>query len=193
MPRLLRGRAAAGGTPMQELRLVAVSEDGRLCHPRGARRSGRVPAAHRRPARTVAQGVSSPGSPSTRSKWRIRCDPRRSRTVSGLARRQTEIADPAGIPPDRVRRFEGPVLAERQYRAQEAQRASIRGRSDSGPGPRLGEIVAERLTGIWAPARTPPSGTRASDPTGTGRSCCSSPSGAGRLPPSGSMTRGGGT
>jgi hypothetical protein len=61
-----------------------------------------------------------------------------------------EIADAAGIPPDRVRRFEGPVLAERQYRAQEAQRATIRGRGDSGPGPRLGDIVAERLTGVGA-------------------------------------------
>jgi hypothetical protein len=61
-----------------------------------------------------------------------------------------EIADAAGIPPDRVRRFEGPVLAERQYRAQEAQRATIRGRGDSGPGPRLGDIVAERLSGVGA-------------------------------------------
>jgi hypothetical protein len=56
-----------------------------------------------------------------------------------------EIADAAGIPPDRVRRFEGPVLAERQYRAQEAQRATIRGHADSGPGPRLGDVVGERL------------------------------------------------
>jgi hypothetical protein len=42
------------------------------------------------------------------------------------------------------------VLAERQYRAQEAQRATIRGRGDSGPGPRLGDIVAERLSGVGA-------------------------------------------
>jgi len=56
-----------------------------------------------------------------------------------------EIADAAGIPIERVRRFEGPVLAEREYRAQEAQRATVRSPGDSGPGPRLGEIVAERL------------------------------------------------
>jgi hypothetical protein len=37
------------------------------------------------------------------------------------------------------------VLAERAYRAQEAQRATVRGPGDSGPGPRLGEIVSERL------------------------------------------------
>ena len=63
-----------------------------------------------------------------------------------------EIADAAGIPIERVRRFEGPVLAERDYRAQEAQRATIRGPGDSGPGPRLGDIVAERLAECGANA-----------------------------------------
>jgi hypothetical protein len=63
-----------------------------------------------------------------------------------------EIADLAGIPIERVRRFEGPVLAEREYRAQEAQRATVRSPGDSGPGPRLGEIVAERLAQAGAAA-----------------------------------------
>jgi hypothetical protein len=49
------------------------------------------------------------------------------------------------IPIERVRRFEGPVLAEREYRAQQAQRATVRSAGDSGPGPRLGEIVTDRL------------------------------------------------
>jgi len=47
-----------------------------------------------------------------------------------------------------VRWFEGPVLAERAYMADQAQRASVRRRGDSAPstpGPRLGEIVTERL------------------------------------------------
>ena len=60
-----------------------------------------------------------------------------------------EIADAAGVPIERVRRFEGPVLAEREYRAQEAQRATVRSPGDSGPGPRLGDIVAERLSRAW--------------------------------------------
>jgi hypothetical protein len=63
-----------------------------------------------------------------------------------------EIADAAGIPIDRVRRFEGPVLAEREYRAQEAQRSTVRGHTESGPGPRLGEIVTERLSEAGAQA-----------------------------------------
>jgi hypothetical protein len=63
-----------------------------------------------------------------------------------------EIADAAGVPIERVRRFEGPVLAERAYRAQEAQGASIRQPGDSGPGPRLGDIVTERLAALGVPA-----------------------------------------
>ena len=61
-----------------------------------------------------------------------------------------EIADAAGIPVERVRWFEGPVLAERGYVAQQAQTASVRRQGDSTPGPRLGEVVAERLTDLGA-------------------------------------------
>ena len=61
-----------------------------------------------------------------------------------------EIADAAGIPVERVRWFEGPVLAERGYVAEQAQRASVRRQGDSAPGPRLGEVVAERLTELGA-------------------------------------------
>jgi hypothetical protein len=59
-----------------------------------------------------------------------------------------EIADAAGVPIERVRRFEGPVLAERAYRAQEAQRATLRQSGDSGPGRPLLEVVSERLRGL---------------------------------------------
>jgi len=61
-----------------------------------------------------------------------------------------EIADAAGIAVERVRWFEGPVLAERAYMADQAQKASVRRHGDSTPGPRLGEIVAERLNAIGA-------------------------------------------
>ena len=61
-----------------------------------------------------------------------------------------EIADAAGIAVERVRWFEGPVLAERAYIADQAQKASVRRHGDSTPGPRLGEIVAERMNAIGA-------------------------------------------
>jgi hypothetical protein len=134
---------------MQELRLVAVSEDGSYAILAVPGRSGRflLPIDDR--LRTVAKGQFS-----RLAQYEIEVEsPLRPKEIQDRIRAgetADEIADAAGIPPDRVRRFEGPVLAERQYRAQEAQRATIRGRGDSGPGPRLGDIVAERLNGVGA-------------------------------------------
>jgi hypothetical protein len=59
-----------------------------------------------------------------------------------------DIADAAGVPIERVRRFEGPVLAERAYRAEEAQRATLRHPGDSGPGRSLADLVSEGLRGF---------------------------------------------
>lgn len=136
---------------MQELRLVAVSEDGSYAILAVPGRSGRflLPIDDR--LRTVAKGQFS-----RLAQYEIEVEnPLRPKEIQDRIRAgetADEIADAAGIPPDRVRRFEGPVLAERQYRAAEAQRATIRGHSDSGPGPRLGDIVTERLSGLGASA-----------------------------------------
>ncbi len=138
---------------MQELRLVAVSEDGSYAILAVPGRSGRFLLPIDERLRTVAKGQFS-----RLAQYEIEVEnPLRPKEIQDRIRAgetADEIADAAGIPPDRVRRFEGPVLAERQYRAQEAQRATIRGRGDSGPGPRLGDIVAERLTGVGASADT---------------------------------------
>jgi hypothetical protein len=129
---------------MQELRLVAVSEDGSYAILAVPGRSGRflLPIDDR--LRTVAKGQFA-----RLAQYEIEVEnPLRPKEIQDRIRAgetADEIADAAGIPPDRVRRFEGPVLAERQYRAQEAQRATIPGHSDSGPGPRLGEVVTDRL------------------------------------------------
>jgi hypothetical protein len=136
---------------MQELRLVAVSEDGSYAILAVPGRSGRFLLPIDERLRTVAKGQFS-----RLAQYEIEVEnPLRPKEIQDRIRAgetADEIADAAGIPPDRIRRFEGPVLAERQYRAQEAQRATIRGRSDTGPGPRLGDIVAERLTGVGASA-----------------------------------------
>ncbi|MFJ6750302.1 MULTISPECIES: septation protein SepH [unclassified Streptomyces] len=55
-----------------------------------------------------------------------------------------EVAQLAGIPVDRVRRFEGPVLAERAFMAERARKTPVR-RPGENTGPQLGEAVAERL------------------------------------------------
>src|SRR5215475_3351720 len=142
--RLCAAWAAAGRTPMQELRLVAVSEDGSYAILAVPGRSGRflLPIDDR--LRTVAKGQFS-----RLAQYEIEVEnPLRPKEIQDRIRAgetAEEIADAAGVPIDRVRRFEGPVLAEREYRAQEAQRATVRSPGDSGPGPRLGEVVAERL------------------------------------------------
>jgi hypothetical protein len=55
-----------------------------------------------------------------------------------------EVAQLAGIPVDRVRRFEGPVLAERAFMAERARKTPVR-RPGENIGPQLGETVQERL------------------------------------------------
>jgi hypothetical protein len=138
---------------MQELRLVAVSEDGTYAILAVPGRSGRflLPIDDR--LRTVAKGQFS-----RLAQYEIEVEnPLRPKEIQERIRAgetADEIADAAGIPPDKIRRFEGPILAERQYQAEQAQRASIPGRGDSGPGPRLGDIVAERLNRVGASAET---------------------------------------
>jgi hypothetical protein len=137
---------------MQELRLVAVSEDGSYAILAVPGRSGRFLLPIDERLRTVAKGQFS-----RLAQYEIEVEnPLRPKEIQDRIRAgetADEIADAAGIPPDRIRRFEGPILAERQYQAQQAQRASIRGHSDSGgPGPRLGDIVADRLTKAGASA-----------------------------------------
>jgi hypothetical protein len=56
-----------------------------------------------------------------------------------------EVADSSGIPVERIRRFEGPVLAERAFMAEKAQNTQVR-RQGENHGQKLGEIVLERLT-----------------------------------------------
>jgi hypothetical protein len=55
-----------------------------------------------------------------------------------------EVAQFAGIPVERVRRFEGPVLAERAFMAERARKTPVR-RPGETTGPQLGEAVTERL------------------------------------------------
>jgi hypothetical protein len=136
---------------MQELRLVAVSEDGTYAVLAVPGRGGRFSLPIDDRLRTVARGQFS-----RLAQYEIEVEnPLRPKEIQDRIRAgetAEEISDAAGIPIDRIRRFEGPVLAEREYRAQEAQRATVRGHTESGPGPRLGEVVLERLTDAGAPA-----------------------------------------
>ena len=131
---------------MQELRFVAVSEDGSYAVLAVPGRSGRYILPIDERLRAVAQGQTS-----RLAQYEIEVEsPLRPKEIQARIRAgetAEEIADAAGIPVERVRWFEGPVLAERAYIADQAQAGSVRRAGDSpGPGPRLGDIVTERLS-----------------------------------------------
>ena len=131
---------------MQELRFVAVSEDGSYAVLAVPGRSGRFILSIDERLRAVAMGQTS-----RLAQYEIEVEsPLRPKEIQARIRAgetAEEIADAAGIPVERVRWFEGPVLAERAYIADQAQAASVRRAGDSGgSGSRLGDIVPERLT-----------------------------------------------
>src|ERR1700740_1998064 len=135
---------------MQELRFVAVSEDGSYAVLAVPGRSGRYILPIDERLRAVAQGQTS-----RLAQYEIEVEsPLRPKEIQARIRAGEtveEIADAAGIAIDGVGCVEGLVRAERAYIAQQPQTASIRREGDappSTPGPRLGEVVAERLTGF---------------------------------------------
>jgi hypothetical protein len=135
---------------MQELRFVAVSEDGSYAVLAVPGRSARFTLPIDERLRAVALGQTS-----RLAQYEIEVEsPLRPKEIQARIRAgetAEEIADAAGIPVERVRWFEGPVLAERAYIAQQAQTASVRRPGDSsGPGPRLGDITPTRLKAAGA-------------------------------------------
>lgn len=102
-----------------------------------------------------------------------------------------EVAQMAGIPVDRVRRFEGPVLAERAFMAERARKTPVR-RPGENSGPRWARPSRSGCC-CAAPRRTPSSGTRGAATTAPGRSCWSTGSRASRTRRAGRTTRPGGS
>ncbi|GII54487.1 hypothetical protein Pth03_28760 [Planotetraspora thailandica] len=136
---------------MQELRLVAVSEDGTYLVLATAGRGTRftLPVDDRLRA-AVRGNFSRLGQYEIEVESPLRPKEIQARIRAGES--AEEIAATAGIPVERVRWFEGPVLQEREYMAQQAQRVSVRMPGESAPGPTLGDLVAERLTRRGVPA-----------------------------------------
>ncbi|MCO5970649.1 septation protein SepH [Actinoallomurus soli] len=129
---------------MQELRLVAVSEDGSYLVLATAGRGTRFTLPIDDRLRAVVRGHFS-----RLGQYEIEVEsPLRPKEIQARIRAgetAEEIAETAGIPVERVRWFEGPVLQEREYMAQQAQRVPIRRPGEPSPAPALGEIVEERL------------------------------------------------
>ncbi|WP_204044811.1 septation protein SepH, partial [Acrocarpospora phusangensis] len=136
---------------MQELRLVAVSEDGTYLVLATAGRGTRftLPVDDRLRA-AVRGNFSRLGQYEIEVESPLRPKEIQARIRAGET--AEEIAATAGIPVERVRWFEGPVLQEREYVAQQAQRVAVRLPGENTPRPTLGELVAERLTRRGVPA-----------------------------------------
>src|ERR1700734_1689730 len=159
---------AREGTPMQELRFVAVSEDGSYAVLAVPGRSGRFILSIDERLRAVAQGQTS-----RLAQYEIEVEsPLRPKEIQARIRAgetAEEIADAAGIPVERVRWFEGPG-------------------TPAGPG----RVLATSCPSASPrPGRRPRtgSGTPASAATATGRSRSRSRPAAGCTSPSGSLIR----
>jgi hypothetical protein len=129
---------------MQELRLVAVSEDGSYLVLATAGRGTRFTLPVDDRLRAAVRGHFS-----RLGQFEIEVEsPLRPKEIQARIRAgetAEEIAETAGIPVERVRWFEGPVLQEREYMAQQAQRVVVRRQGEGSPGPPLGEMVGDRL------------------------------------------------
>ena len=129
---------------MQELRLVAVSEDGSYLVLATAGRGTRFTLPVDDRLRAAVRGHFS-----RLGQFEIEVEsPLRPKEIQARIRAgetAEEIAESAGIPVERVRWFEGPVLQEREYMAQQAQRVTVRRQGETSTGPPLGEMVEERL------------------------------------------------
>ncbi|GII62676.1 hypothetical protein Skr01_27610 [Sphaerisporangium krabiense] len=136
---------------MQELRLVAVSEDGTYLVLATAGRGTRFTLPVDERLRAAVRGNFS-----RLGQYEIEVEsPLRPKEIQARIRAgetAEEIAATAGIPVERVRWFEGPVLQEREYTAQQAQRVAVRLPGESTPGPTLGELVTERLSRRGVPS-----------------------------------------
>src|SRR3954462_11056944 len=124
-------------TRMQELRLVAVSEDGSYLVLATAGRGTRFTLPVDDRLRAAVRGHFS-----RLGQYEIEVDgpwlPKEIQAHIRAGETAEEIAETAGIPVERVRWFEGPVLQEREYMAQQAQRVTTRLQGESVPAPALG-------------------------------------------------------
>ncbi len=125
---------------MPELRVVAVSNDGTRLVLKAADSTEYTLPIDERLRAAVRNDRARLGQIEVESHLRPRDMQARIRAGASAE----EVAQLAGIPVERVRRFEGPVLAERAFMAERARKTPVR-RPGESTGPQLGEAVAERL------------------------------------------------
>ncbi|WP_078910491.1 septation protein SepH [Streptomyces sp. NRRL S-87] len=128
--------------PMPELRVVAVSNDGTRLVLKAADGTEFTLPIDERLRAAVRNDRARLGQIEIEVESHLRPRDIQARIRAGAS--AEEVAQLAGIPVDRVRRFEGPVLAERAFMAERARKTPVR-RPGESTGPQLGEAVQERL------------------------------------------------
>ncbi|MFF8957443.1 septation protein SepH [Streptomyces sp. NPDC014894] len=129
--------------PMPELRVVAVSNDGTRLVLKAADSTEYTLPIDERLRAAVRNDRARLGQIEIEVESHLRPRDIQARIRAGAS--AEEVAQLAGIPVERVRRFEGPVLAERAFMAERARKTPVR-RPGENTGPQLGEAVQERLT-----------------------------------------------
>lgn len=127
---------------MPELRVVAVSNDGTRLVLKAADSTEYTLPIDERLRAAVRNDRARLGQIEIEVESHLRPRDIQARIRAGAS--AEEVAQLAGIPVERVRRFEGPVLAERAFMAERARKTPVR-RPGENTGPQLGETVAERL------------------------------------------------
>ncbi|MQY12921.1 hypothetical protein SRB5_30600 [Streptomyces sp. RB5] len=127
---------------MPELRVVAVSNDGTRLVLKAADATEYTLPIDERLRAAVRNDRARLGQIEIEVESHLRPRDIQARIRAGAS--AEEVAALAGIPVDRVRRFEGPVLAERAFMAERARKTPVR-RPGESTGPALGDAVAERL------------------------------------------------
>jgi hypothetical protein len=125
---------------MAELELVGLHEDGEhlvLVGPEGARFRLRID----EPLRAAVRR-DRPQLEQLRAESAGTLSPREIQARIRAGATTQEVADSAGLPVERVRRYEGPVLAEREHIAEQARGTRV-GREMGAPV--LGDLVTDRL------------------------------------------------
>ncbi|MER7830710.1 MULTISPECIES: septation protein SepH [unclassified Streptomyces] len=128
--------------PMPELRVVAVSNDGTRLVLKAADNTEYTLPIDERLRAAVRNDRPRLGQIEIEVESHLRPRDIQARIRAGAS--AEEVAQLAGIPVERVRRFEGPVLAERAFMAERARKTPVR-RPGENAGPQLGEAVQERL------------------------------------------------
>ncbi|MFD6910479.1 septation protein SepH [Streptomyces virginiae] len=128
--------------PMPELRVVAVSNDGTRLVLKAADSTEYTLPIDERLRAAVRNDRARLNQIEIEVESHLRPRDIQARIRAGAS--AEEVAQLAGIPVDRVRRFEGPVLAERAFMAERARKTPVR-RPGENTGPQLGEAVQERL------------------------------------------------